>query len=73
MSAAAGPGGGATLGRGASVAPPLTLPPVEQAPAATTDSRQPSKRRVNTRRCTSLVDQLEPRERKDHTSGRGGR
>lgn len=46
MGTAAGPGGGAVL-VGASVAPPPIFPPVQPAPAATTDSREHSQRRVN--------------------------
>jgi hypothetical protein len=50
-STAAGPGSGA-LDRG-SVAPPLP-PPVKLAPAAPTDSREPSQRRVQARHCARL-------------------
>ncbi|MGH3773067.1 MAG: hypothetical protein ACRDRW_17020 [Pseudonocardiaceae bacterium] len=39
---AAGPGGGADLGRGVSVAPPPTCPPAEPAPAAIADCREHS-------------------------------
>lgn len=42
---AAGPGGGAVL-VGASVAPPPIIPPVQPAPAATTDSREHSHEQV---------------------------
>ncbi|MGH4011014.1 MAG: sigma factor-like helix-turn-helix DNA-binding protein [Pseudonocardiaceae bacterium] len=53
MSTAAGPGGGAAL-EGVSVAPPLIFPPVEPAPAAPTDSREHSQRKVDAGQCARL-------------------
>lgn len=53
MSTAAGPAVVPPLA-GASVAPPPILLPVEQAPAATTNSRGHSKRPVNPRHCARL-------------------
>jgi sigma-70-like protein len=53
-STTAGPGGGATLGEGASVAPPPTFPADEPVPAATTKLREPSRRPVDAGRYARL-------------------
>jgi len=54
MSTAAGPGGGATLGWGASVAPSPTFPPAEPEPAATTASDEHRDRALDAGRCARL-------------------
>ncbi len=54
MRATAGPGGGAALGWGASVAPSPIFPPVEPEPAATTDSGEQSELPVDAGHCARL-------------------